>query len=457
MAGLGLADYLNESTEVARGGSGGGGGRSLNWKKDGKAILWMATQARPVVYFKHEFMFEDVGDERDADGKKTGRTTQFLRYPRFIGPDDRAVYMEQYFRDRDTDELQRPPRRDVFLILREYLRRQIKAGALATDVPVFEWTDHRQKKIITWESGVLSKLVKGGPDSYRHTLDAKFEGLYAMVDNAAIDRGPQLLRESKSVVEALNAMLKQQMSMRGEEEGDPTLTPYPICFEIDKKAPPASMYKVYRYEGRDAPYTDAVYNAISSEDLPDLDAESKPSPGDEDKIRAAMEAAAKIAIPFDDLFSDDLDRRAALMRAPRPGGAVATAKKAATPPATPGAARPAVAPPPAASSRTRKPAAAPAAPPTPPPVATEPCADCGYDLPVTATKCPQCGAEYEIDDAPAPTPPPAAKAAPAPAADPSGSPPPAKCMACGSRNFARNADGDWACLDCGIVEDALPF
>lgn len=140
------------------------------------------------------------------------------------------------------------------------------------------------------------------------------------------------------------------------------------------------------------------------------------------------------------------------------------------------------------------------APEPEPEVEKIPCDKCGHPMLPTETKCPKCGAEYEVDGEPEKPAPKAAapastrvdskpSAASAPAAEPTsskvkkpggpkkakpepqveqggerdteGEPAaemPAKCWACNSKNIGKNEKGAIACLDCGVEQsDEVPF
>lgn len=458
MSGIGLGGFLDQSADDGKGS--GSSGFLSGWKEKKEIVIWLHTAVQPVTLWGHQFIEEAEVKERTEDGKETGKTKRVLRFPRFPSPDPKEVHARQYFREKGIsyEPMQTPPIRDPFLLLREWLHLQGKGAKLPLDQVVFEWTDHKNRgQLIQWRLGELSKLVKTGQSNFNHTLDSKYEGLFAVVDNDNLDGGVFVAREGKLLTELMREVIKEQVDSKGLDEGDPTKSPYAFKWKFEKDAKsPMDTYKCYRFDR--APYNDAVFAAITSEDVPDLVKHATFQEDDLVKVRAAFEAAAQIQLPLDQIFSTDQDVRASVLdprrmptfvtgTATSDGGAQQSAPKtAAAPPAKPGAAKPASAggpkppgagpKPPGASApkAAAKPAAAPAdapassaeepktggrrrkkaaeeAPPAPPP---EPertkCDDCDYMLLPTDAVCPKCGAEYEIeadDTAPAPTPAPA--------------------------------------------------
>ncbi len=537
-SGIGLGGFLDQSADDGKGG--GGSGFLSGWKDKKEVVIWLHTRVQPVTLWGHQFIEEAEIKERDEAGKETGKQKRVLRFPRFPSPDPKEVHARQYFREKGIsyEPMQTPPVRDPFLLLREWLRLQGKGAKLPLDQIVFEWTDHKNRgALISWRLGELSKLVKTGQSNFNHTLDSKYEGLFAVVDDADLEKGVTVAREGKLLTELMREVIKEQVDSRGVEEGDPTRSPYAFKWKFDKDAKsPMDTYKCYRFDR--AAYTEAVFAAITSEEVPDLAKHATFQEDDLVKVRAAFEAAAQIQLPLDQIFSDDADVRASVLDPRRmptfatgtttsDGGAQQARKPAANPPSKPGAAKPPAttggpkppsggtkppaAKPAAAAPKTEAPPETPApgtggrrrkkvadeAPPPPPEPERIKCEDCDYMLLPTDAKCPQCGAEYEVDPdedaAPAPAPTPAPKqaapkapasgpkppsgggpkppsgggpkkpaAAPAPDAeggasdaDDAGLPSPDECFACGSKNITNGK-----CDDCGIgqsADDDIPF
>lgn len=446
----------------------GGSAWLSKWKEAGKIVVWLHTKSSPVKVYAHSFIVED-----EIKDDETGKKKKILRFPKFVGPDSAEVYDKQFFRNRDHGGPERAPDRDPFLILREWLRVKCEAGELAHDDVVFEWTDHKNSSIIKWTAGELSGLVKTGKRNFNHTLAAKCEYILAVIDDAHPDKGAQIARESKLLGDKLREEIKNQIESDGDD-GNPEVNPYAFKWTFDGNASVANMYGVSRFNR--AKLTDEIRDALAS-DPPDIAKYAEVHPDDMTKIRAAFEAAAQIDLPLDQIFSEDPAVRRAILRGdvvksggtagrrapererqreteaeptPRTRKKVERADDADEEPAP----------------RTRKRKEEPKPEPKPEPKRI-PCDECGHPMLPTESKCPKCGAEYEVDGDEKPaTSKPATQAKPAtskPKAEPEddgddGDEKPSACWSCGSTKVKKNADGDDICGNCGVdLGDDIPF
>lgn len=466
MAGLG--SFLRHTTES----NFGGGGKWLKkWKDDKRIVLWLHTLVEPQACWSHSFQMLDVVEDKDNGGKPK----RIMRYPRFVSPDAENVHRNQRFRGPD-DRLQVLPDRDAFLLLREWLRR---AEHIAHDEVIFKWTDPKDGRVVAWNRGELSGLVKRGQQNAYHTLDTKLEYIFVIAQNDDPGAGSLLTRESTLIGQGVADVIKQQQQFLGEEGGDPLLHPYAFCWEFNPKArSPKDFYKAFKAEGVEL--TDEIWAQISSEDFPDPTEHTVPKDGDQEKIREAMTAAAQVELPLDEIFSEDPAVRVAVATGEAGRAAKSAARPAAAPRPRPDAAKPPPAKPGAppaaqrqaapparprpgapAPSQSRPVAAAPAAPaagqprrkkvsaPPPPAPAEEliACDDCGFMMKPTDSKCPKCGAEYDVGDAAAP-----AQAAAAPEAAPAAGNGVDSCFSCGG------LVKDGVCTECGLEQgDDMPF
>lgn len=430
--GMGLSGFLGSNPS-----SGGGKrGNFLNWKDKGSVVIWLHTESDIYYSYNHQFMFED-----EFEDKETKKMKQVLRFPRFVSPDSLEVLQKQYFRDRATDRLELMPDRDPFLLLREWIRVQVRTGALAPEEVVFEWFDPKNNQIIQWRAGDLSGLEKRGQLRWNHSLDAKLQFVMCVVDDSNIAGGLQIAQETQAIGDKLREEIKRQIDSKGEEAGDPTRSPYAFKWTYNKNEKnPNNVYGCFRFDK--AAYTDEVYKLIAETEPLDVHRLITPQDGDAEKIRAIFEQHQRIELPIADIFSSEFDDRRAVAegrtgggRAPsqaargtRPGGAPAV-------PSSPGGARRPGAQAPAQGGQQRQPApstgtarpapstASQAAPstsapgpqtrrrrteepkPPPPPVETIPCDDCGYAMLPTDAVCAGCGATYDVQpDASAPPP-----------------------------------------------------
>lgn len=306
--GLGLEDFLNHN-------KGGGGGKFFNWRKEGKAEIWLSTRAK-LAYplWSHIFPIHAVIEEDDGKGGK--KEKEIIRRPRWVSPDPEVIHKEQYFRWKESDagcpagavgEMKKPPIVDPFLLLREWLRREILAGRLSEETVVFRWENPNprewEQKIEEWRAGRLAKLVESNKKTWSHSLDTKLEYLFVIVDNNHPEAGTMITREAKAVGEAMQKEITAQIESNGRDAGNPLVTPYCFRWTYDENARSFNdKYAVYRFNK--AKLTDEVRDLIQDPDFPDPTPQTQWNQGDKARIRQAFMDAAQIGLPYDELFLD---------------------------------------------------------------------------------------------------------------------------------------------------------
>lgn len=449
----------------------GGGVWMKGWKDDKEKTIWLHTGIAPISYYAHQFNMVDVQEDKD---NRNGPPKRFLRFLRFVSPDPDTVTGQQHFRDKATGLLRVLPDRDPFLLLREWLRR---ADHIGLEDGVFMWKDPKDGRVTIWTRGELSGLSKRSRQNFGHSLDAKQEFIFVVVDHEDPGAGVMLTRESGLLGRKMADVIAQQLKMLGEEQGDPLLRPYPFRWEYDKKAAsPMNAYFAYKAEGLEC--TEEIYALITSEEFPDPVRHSVPQDGDMEKIRAAFESAAQVELPLDEIFSEDQHVRIALCtgerpktrpaaspsqvqrpasQVQRPAAAAAPAARSVQRPSN-GAAPPAAQKPNGTAPAAAAPQAAPTGgqarrkkvePPKQPEVEMIPCDDCQTPMAATATECPNCGAKYEVDADPEPQ---AAAPQQQPAAAPEATGTEDACFSCSGPVEAGT------CTTCGLEQgDEIPF
>lgn len=445
--GLGLDDFLKHGEESAK--------RKWlkDWKKDGSKVVWVSTRASfAYPSWTHAFNYIEV-----VKNEKTGKEEEKLRFNRFVSPDPEVVHQSQFFRDDDTDRMKIPPRLDPFLLLREWLRFECTEPLDAT---VFEWYDAEEDKRIKWTRGALAKLVDKTRKTWNHNLDSKLEYLMVIVDHDNPSEGLQIARIAKLLGDKMKTAIKSEVESNGDN-GNPMLNPYAFKWVYDEDAKSMmDSYNAFRFNK--ATLNDKIRELITATEFPDPSGEMKPRPGDKAKIRAAMEDAAKIEIPWDRIFVPEWKDEA-----PEGGtgtdfdfGANKKGKETKKAERAPDVSTKAEEPKETPRTREEPKASAPAPEaagtgpktrkkkepekPKEPEVEKIPCDDCGHPLLPTEAKCPKCGVEYEIDVQPAKV---------SSGGDLSTSEKPEKCWSCGSTNITPEK-----CKACGVdMADDIDF
>ncbi len=473
--GLGISGFLSGDGEGKRTGFGGGGQWLPAWHKDKKSIIvWPHFTAKPAIFYNHTIPVLGEKDEY-VDDRKTGNKITLLQFPRFVSPDHPDIHANQFKRDRDSGMMVDAPVYDQFLLAREFIRSLIQKKVITPDTVVFAWDDPKNRRRIEWRAGELTGIVKRGQTNWNHSIDSNYQCIFTVVDNSNIEGGAKLTREGRAMTEAVRALIVNEIKGKGDERGNPQKTPYAMRWEYDASAQGADKYTAFRYERDDAPYTEAVRDAICDPEMQfAVEPHTKPDPNDATKIHGAFMAAAQIELPLDIICSGDRDAYRQLMNL-HTGNAVSSSAPAVAPAAAPrtapAAAAPRSAPPvqggaPAPAATAPAPAAAPATTGrrlASPPVEMVPCEVCNHSMPITLAVCPKCGAKYDVEPETTPAAAAPAQAAPAAAAPvtqaaapvaaaPGGSAP---CWACGSTDVGTNDAGAVVCFECGVEQAAL--
>jgi hypothetical protein len=463
MAGLGLDEFLNHDADTGR--------RKYvkKWQEEGELVWWMNTRAM-FAYSRYVHTFPSFDTGKDDKGNEY----EYLKFGRYVSPDVDLINRDQFFRDEDTDLLRTPPVKDPFLLLREWLRSN--DCGLGLDDVVFRWENPNPKKreIIEWTRGEMTRLTERGQSNWNHSLDSKLEYMFVGTLHDEPGEGNQIITGTKVLGDALRKMIEEQRDSKGRDEGNPLITPYAIKFKYDKRSKnPMKAYSVAPYER--AELTPEIRESIMSSDFPNPEIDTQPRKGDKERLRAAMYDAAQVELPWDEIFVDaweddpSFDPSEFGERRKTPTSASSSAQTradntaqtrqrapsgAVSKPSTGGGPKTRTAPSTAPSTANGAPAKQVEQEQTQrrrrkePEVPQEPCEGCKVPFPVTATKCPNCGMEYEVtedDEEPAA---PAHNGVVASAGTPTG----IECWSCGGE--VRNG----RCGACGIdASDDIPL
>lgn len=435
MGGLGLDSFLTHGENTKR--------KFLNWKDDGEIVVWLSTRA-DIAYASWSHAFPEMGTFENKEGEEI----EVLRWPRFVSPDPEIVHASQFFRDENNDRMKVPPVKDPFLRLREWLRFECEDMPLGQTI--FKWAAPQKDggtKIIEWKRGELARLVNRGQSNYGHSLDTKLDYLFVVCSDKDPSDGCQIVRNTKLLGDKMKKAIQEQMESNGEK-GNPLLHPYAFKWVFDKNAAMNDMYRAFRYNK--AVLTEKIREAIESKEFPDPSQDCVPRPGDKARIRAAMEDAAEVDLPWDRLFVDEWQDEDESTNFPPADKKEKTTTEVNSKPAEKKgkAGKPKNSGKPA-TRRKKK-----AEPKPEPQEEMIPCDDCNTPMKASATKCPNCGAEYEVEASEASG---SSEASAAPAQedrpkDKDGKPI-EKCWSCGATEFTGNC-----CDNCGIeVDDDIPF
>lgn len=398
--GLNLQSFLTHRPDAR------GGQFVRDWKDDGWIEFWLHTRADFYPHWYHSFVAPDQVEEK-------GETKRILRFPKFTCWEPEAVCAKQNFTNETETARQLPPTSCPFDLLKDWLRFSEDAEQIPLDSSVFVWDRPQESRrrgdaaTIEWSRGHLAGLVERG-QAWDETIDAKLRYLFVVVvhpDEKAKkeDVIAKLFEGPKMVGQLMQDLIRKEIKSNGEVAGNPIETPYCIRLEYDEKEKvPFKKYQAMRVNKNVLSAT--IREAIMSDDFPDPSTFVAIGNDDGAKIRSMMELAAERAgtdkiLPWDLIFparsggrrqepAEKKSTRTPEVRSDRRAtGSVDLGK-------------------PLASASKQETKAAPAAPAAgakrrrlvEPEEEQLPCDRCKKPFGASLTKCPHCGAVYEMDE-----------------------------------------------------------
>jgi hypothetical protein len=377
-----VEDFLSHSSRA--------GGNFMTWKKDGKVEVWLHTKRLPIALWRHQFPKVTIKEDDDGEAKREV----------FMGSmncqEDEAVLKQQYFTDDDGIR-QAPPVRCPICLFTEWVRMQVVEGQLSWTKPVFKLDHERDpsRSIVLHAGGIYGAFGERDMDddkkkelaaagislkvAWREKVLAGLNYVFCVVDNAHPDKGILVSTEAGLLGDKVKDVIADTRVSLGDDEGNPYLNPYCFQWIYFKDEQPNKKYKARPL--LKVKMTPAIEALILKTPAPDVSKVIEPF--NSDTLRAFMERNCLLkGVPWDDIFKNALKVGDKSNKEEQPKEEKAEA---------------------GGRRRKKKEEPKPA-----PEAKTIPCDECKKPMLETATKCDNCGAEYEVTaDEPAPPSPPA--------------------------------------------------
>jgi hypothetical protein len=370
---MNIRDFLGHSSMAKR------GTFLKNWKDRGFLHCFIHTRAQCEPLWRHP-----IPVVKTFNNKDTGRADRVVWTDNLNCHETEETLQAQYFRDKDTGAREVPPEKCGVCRMVEYVRDCVETGAISWTTPLFRFVgDDPTKARTLYAAGLyggftdrknefspeqreeLGRLHIYNTNAWQYNLMAKLNYGFAVLDADNVSAGIQITVEPQLLGDKVKEVIKKEMISKGEEAGDPWLTPYCFRWEShDKEREPNKRYDAMRYDQVTA--NPAILQVIRSAP-PEMGGLSKKFNPTE--VRANLEQHALVALPWDEFF----------------------------PPA------------PVTGGQPPQPYAVQGAPTSD--IQMIACDNCKQPMPVDSLKCVACGQEYapaEDEVPPAPPPPPAA-------------------------------------------------
>lgn len=358
---LGLDDFLSHSNNAPR------NKRLSKWKDKGYVNTILHPKAPIVAIYQHQI--PDV-----VDFKMKDETTRKVWSQSYNCSETNEVLKAQTRRDTNGNR-QIPPCSCGICKLYEYIRGQIREGRISWVAPLFRMEGDDPQDTTVIHTGGFCDLYKWDDltaeekkelkdarifpkNSWKESGKAKMNYIFRVVDMDALDQGVQVATETFLLGDKVKVVISDARKSDGVEAGNPFLNPYCITWEF-KPTETEFNKKYHAYQNRTPDYrvTPQVRKILESAP-PDISAET--APFKPELLASKLEKYSQIkGIPFEELFLGKQFK------------AIAQVKEDVKPS-----------------------------------VQMVECENCGETMRADASRCPHCGAKYEITEDEAPPPPP---------------------------------------------------
>jgi phage FluMu protein Com len=278
------------------------------WTKDGSTVVWLHTTTNFHKVAHHKW-FEIVTYGKRGDEKS------FIKRPRFNchEPIDYAIKPND---DRD-DDLRRKTHADLcpFCKMIEWVEAEMISGKMSPSQELFRFDDGNPKNLVSIHAGGISGLISldSAPERWKKICKKdkvlQFqpwnENLYVKISilfQVVSDANPNSVLfafEPPKLYQQLAREIKKQKTEHGDDEGNPQKNPYALTWEFDESVPYCQGYEVTATRKR--PLSNKIKKLIHGPKRSDL--KEKLAPGNCLELRASMENAAVIDMPFDEFFA----------------------------------------------------------------------------------------------------------------------------------------------------------
>jgi hypothetical protein len=289
------------------------------WRKNGRATIWLHTKAK-FAKVPHHKWFEIV------TYTKKDEEVSFIRFTRF-NCHEPADYVS-ISKDRD-DDLSRSHRAEICPMCKmlEWVEDQVIAGKLSPDQEIFRFDDGDPEHLQVLHAAGISGLIQleNAPERWRkickksrvlqkepwnESLSLKLSHCFQVVDDSD-PSGLVYAFEPPDLFKNLKECIADEKEKEGSDGGDPRVTPYAFLWKFDQEQAKKNFGKGNKVIAlRKRQLNSKIKKLITGPKR--TDQASIVAPGNCLDLRASMENAAQIDMPFDEFFAEA--KKAGLMK-----------------------------------------------------------------------------------------------------------------------------------------------
>lgn len=291
------------------------------WRKRGHVTTWLHKKAKFSRVGRHKW-FEIVSFTK----RRTQEEVSFVKFSHFNChelPDYVSIS-----KDRNEDDLRRshPASKCPFCKMLEWVEDGVISGRISPDAEIFRFDDGDPEHLQVLHAAGISGLIglENAPEKWKKTCKKskvlqsdpwnencalKLSHAFQVVDDADPSEVKWAL-EPPDLFWALKDAIVAKKKELGDDDGDPQKKPYALLWEFDKDAAAKNYGKGNKvYPQPKKKLTGKIRRLIEGPKRNDQHLVI--GPGDCLALRASMENAAVIDMPFDEFFKEA--QRAGLM------------------------------------------------------------------------------------------------------------------------------------------------
>ena len=308
------------------------------WKEKGFLHAWLHRKRPFASMWQHRLPVIDIKEDELRQCKRVVTTRGFS-----CGEEE-SVLRDQYRRDKETGQRTSPPESCSICRMVEHVHQCVIRGELHWLAPIFDFdTGDPQRRVIIRASGMWngykpdrlndsqkSEMEEAGISpkyGWKENCQAQLNYVLCIVDDDDLSKGVQIMKEGMALGDKVKLAIAKEMKRhpKNPSMGNPILHPYAFRFEYASEATPDKKYEAFRV---DLDLRPEVMTLITETAPPDLSMFT--GSFSRATLRAQLESAALVELPWDELFppEEDEEPKKAPVRASAPASAGACAASA---------------------------------------------------------------------------------------------------------------------------------
>ena len=315
--GMSVDEFLDHQS------SSGGGGRRTNrlhnWRKEDphKVVVWLHTLAGFVARWSHNWPRLVVRKDRETEEE-----VREIWGGSWVCHERELILTKQFFRG-DNGEREYPPEVCPHCKMIEIVRLAVERGDIGWTEPLFRFMAHEndESPFVLTAGGIYNAFGKKDitpaekleirragikqSEAWKQNCVARCQYVFTVVEHDHPDHGILITEEAAALGKAMKKSILDEITRQGGGEegrlkGNPLRNPYPFLWTYNKEESFANQYNAVAMST--VKMTAEVRELIVDTTPPEL--AEVVAPGNIAQLRADMERAALVDLPWDEIFGE---------------------------------------------------------------------------------------------------------------------------------------------------------